>query len=86
VVTSFNAIWHGHDQALVEARGAQARWPVRPGVLGRAQAGWARPYFLTVAALIPQGQGEDFLALSRIGKPGVAEAMLQAGITRWSGA
>lgn len=83
VVTSFNAIWHGHDAAVVEARRV-----LKPGgrfglvCWGTPKRVGHAPYFLTVAALTPQGQGEDFMALSLIGKPGVAEAMLEAaGIT-----
>jgi SAM-dependent methyltransferase len=76
VVTSFNAIWYGHDAALVEARRV-----LKPGgwfglvCWGPPKRVGHAPYFLTVAALTPQGQGEDFMALSLIGKPGMAEAI-----------
>ncbi len=80
VVTSFNAIWYGHDAALVEARRV-----LEPGgwfglvCWGPPKRVGHAPYFLTVAALTPQGQGEDFMALSLIG---MAEAMMRtAGIT-----
>lgn len=83
VVTSFNVIWYGHDAAVAEARRV-----LKPGgrfglvCWGAPKRVGHAPYFLTAAALTPQGQGEDFMTLSHIGKPGVAEAMLQtAGIT-----
>jgi len=79
VVTSFNGIWAGCEPALVEAhrvlaaggRFGMTYWgrPVRLGLM---------PYFATVAALSPPSHALATIAQGGTGRPGVAEAMIEA--------
>jgi SAM-dependent methyltransferase len=79
VVTSFNGIWKGCDEALVEAR----RVLTPDGTLGLTF--WGRPerlgllpYFAKVIELSPPGHGEASLRQGDTGRTGVVEAMLTA--------
>ena len=79
VVTSFNAIWAGCEEAMAEAARvlkpsgmfAMTFWgpPKRLGLL---------PYFMTVAANSPSSHVMATLGQSETGRPGVAEAMIEA--------
>jgi SAM-dependent methyltransferase len=78
-VTSFNGIWAGCEPALVEAcrvlapggRFGMTYWgkPARLGLL---------PYFATVAALSPPSHAQATIEQGGTGRPGVAEAMIEA--------
>jgi SAM-dependent methyltransferase len=78
VVTSFNAIWAGCDHALVEARRV-----ARPnGYI--ALTFWGKPRnmqimgcFRALAETAPPCQAGDLASLAEIGRPGVAEGMLE---------
>jgi SAM-dependent methyltransferase len=78
VVTSFNGIWAGCDQALVEARRV-----VMPGGFV-AFTFWGKPRNMQMIGCFhalsktapPFGTGE-LASLAAIGRPGVAEAMLE---------
>ncbi len=79
VVTSFNGIWAGCEPALVEAR----RVLVPGGRFGMTF--WGRParlgllpYFMTVATLSPSSHTEATISQGGTGRPGVAEAMIEA--------
>ena len=78
VVTSFNGIWAGCDQALIEARRV-----VRPGGFV-AITFWGKPRnmqmtgcFLALAKTAPPSEAAEFTSLAEIGRPGVAEGMLE---------
>jgi SAM-dependent methyltransferase len=83
VVTSFNGIWAGCDQAVAEARRV-----VRPGGFV-ALTFWGKPRnvqmsgcFQALANTAPPSQAAEIAALAAIRRPGVAEAMLEhAGLT-----
>jgi SAM-dependent methyltransferase len=83
VVTSFNGIWAGSDGALTESRRV-----VRPGGLV-AVTFWGNPShmqllgcFLAIAATAPPSEEGELRSLAEIGRPGVAEEMLErAGLT-----
>jgi SAM-dependent methyltransferase len=83
VVTSFNGIWAGCDQALVEAHRV-----ARPGGFV-ALTFWGKPRnmqmigcFLALAKTAPPSEAGELAGLAEIGRPGVAEAMLdRAGLT-----
>ncbi|MEM9611109.1 MAG: class I SAM-dependent methyltransferase [Actinomycetota bacterium] len=78
VVTSFNGIWGGCDEAIAEAARV-----LRPG--GRlAFTFWGpgkhldlRDFFIAVGTSTPE-VGEELIALAQIAEPGVAEAMVEA--------
>jgi SAM-dependent methyltransferase len=82
VVTSFNGIWAGCDQALVEAQRV-----ARPGGFV-ALTFWGKPRnmqmtgcFRALAKTAPPSEEGELAALAEIGRPGVAEAMLdRAGL------
>lgn len=82
VVTSFNGIWAGCEQALAEAR----RVTRSDGFV--AISFWGRPRrmqllgcFAALAATAPPSEDGELVALAQIGRPGVAEAMAeQAGL------
>jgi ubiquinone/menaquinone biosynthesis C-methylase UbiE len=82
VVTSFNGIWAGCDQALIEARRV-----ARPGGFV-ALTFWGKPRhmqmlgcFLALAKTAPPSEAGELTALAEIGRPGVVEAMLdRAGL------
>ncbi len=83
VVTSFNGIWHGWDQALSEARRV-----ARPGAFvgltfwGSPKRMGHWPWFETLAAYSTSQDTDALADNSLIGKPGVAEEMFAcAGIT-----
>jgi ubiquinone/menaquinone biosynthesis C-methylase UbiE len=78
VVTSFNGIWGGCDQALVEARRV-----AKPGGFV-AITFWGKPRnmqmigcFLALAKTAPPSAIAEFTTLAEIGRPGVAEGMLE---------
>jgi len=78
IVTSFNGIWAGCDQALVEARRV-----VRPGGFV-ALTFWGKPRnmqmigcFLALAKTAPPSGAAELTSLAEIGRPGVAEGMLE---------
>jgi ubiquinone/menaquinone biosynthesis C-methylase UbiE len=78
VVTSFNGIWAGCDQALVEAHRV-----ARPGGFV-ALTFWGKPRnmqmtgcFLALAKTAPPSEAGELTALAEVGRPGVAEAMLE---------
>ena len=80
VVTSFNSIWAGGEQAVSEAarvlrpggRFAMTFWgsPKRLGLL---------PYFITIAQNSPPSHVQATLGQSETGRPGVAEALVTTG-------
>ncbi|MEO1059353.1 MAG: class I SAM-dependent methyltransferase, partial [Actinomycetota bacterium] len=77
VVTSFNGVWGGCDDALVEARRV-----LRPGG-AIAVTFWGpgdrldlRDFFITLGRSTP-AVGEEMVSLASIGAPGVVEAMLE---------
>jgi SAM-dependent methyltransferase len=79
VVTSFNGIWAGCDQALVEAHRV-----ARPGGFV-ALTFWGKPRnmqmtgcFLALAKTAPPSEATELTALAEIGRPGVAEGMLES--------
>jgi SAM-dependent methyltransferase len=82
VVTSFNGIWARCEHALVEAHRV-----ARPGAFV-ALTFWGKPRnmqltgcFLALAKTAPPSEAEELMALAEIGRPGVAEAMLdRAGL------
>jgi SAM-dependent methyltransferase len=77
-VTSFNGIWGGCDQALVEAARV-----LRPGgslavtFWGPGHSLDLRDYFMMLGHA-SQGAAEELKSLGSIGRPGVAEAMYDA--------
>jgi len=77
VVTSFNGIWGGCQEALDEAARV-----LRPGGLigltfwGDAAELDLRDYFITVGSSGPPSVAEEMVELAAINEPGVAEAML----------
>ena len=78
VVTSFNGIWGGCDQALVEARRV-----AKPGGFV-AITFWGKPRnmqmigcFLALAKTAPPSGIAELTTLAEIGRPGVAEGMLE---------
>jgi SAM-dependent methyltransferase len=77
VATSFNGIWKGCEQALIEARRV-----LRPGGLigftfwGSPKRLGLLPYFATLAELSPPDHIEATLTQGDTGRPGVAEQML----------
>jgi SAM-dependent methyltransferase len=78
IITSFNGIWGGCDQALVEAHRV-----ARPGGLV-AITFWGKPgnmqmtgCFLALARTAPPAGIAELTALAEIGRPGIAEAMLE---------
>jgi ubiquinone/menaquinone biosynthesis C-methylase UbiE len=78
VVTSFNGIWAGCEQALLEARRV-----VRPGGFV-AITFWGKPRnmqmtgcFQALAKTAPPSEVGELASLAQIGRPGVAEAMLE---------
>jgi SAM-dependent methyltransferase len=78
IVTSFNGIWGGCDQALVEARRV-----VKPGGFV-AITFWGKPRnmqmlgcFLAFAKTAPPSETAELIALAEIGRLGVAEGMLE---------
>jgi SAM-dependent methyltransferase len=77
VAVSFNGIWKGCEEALV-----QARRVVRPGGLvgltfwGAPKRLGLLPYFMTVAELSPAEHVSATLNQGDTGRPGVAEQML----------
>lgn len=83
VVTSFNSIWAGCDEAVAEA----ARVLVPGGWFGMTF--WGPPkrmghfaYFAVVAELSPPEHAAANVSLGDTGRPGVAEAMVEgAGLT-----
>ena len=80
VVTSFNSIWAGGEQAVSEVarvlhpggRFAMTFWgaPKRLGLL---------PYFMTVAQNSPPSHVQATIGQSETGRPGVAEALVTSG-------
>ncbi|MFA9564664.1 MAG: class I SAM-dependent methyltransferase, partial [Acidimicrobiales bacterium] len=78
VVTSFNGIWGGCDDAVAE----MAR-VLRPGGLaaitfwGRSSELDLRDFFIVLGTAEAQ-VGEELMDLAQIGRPGVAEAMFDA--------
>lgn len=79
VATSFNGIWKGCEDALIEARRV-----VRPGgIVGLTFWGAPKrlgllPYFATVAELSPADHTAATLNQGDTGRPGVAEQMLES--------
>jgi ubiquinone/menaquinone biosynthesis C-methylase UbiE len=78
IVTSFNGIWAGCDQALVEARRV-----VRPGGFV-ALTFWGKPRnmqvigcFRALAKTAPPFETGELTSLADIGRPGIAEGMLE---------
>jgi ubiquinone/menaquinone biosynthesis C-methylase UbiE len=78
VVTSFNGIWAGCDQALIEARRV-----ARPGGFV-ALTFWGKPRnmqmlgcFLALSKTAPPSGTSELTSLAEIGRPGVAEEMLE---------
>ena len=77
VATSFNGIWKGCEDALVEARRV-----VRPGGLvgfsfwGPPKRLGLMPYFATLLELSPPGHIDATLNQGDTGRPGVAEQLL----------
>jgi SAM-dependent methyltransferase len=78
VVTSFNGIWAGCDRALVEARRV-----AKPGGFV-AITFWGTPRnmqmigcFQALAKTAPPSGAAELTALAEIGRPGVAEGMLE---------
>jgi SAM-dependent methyltransferase len=77
VVTSFNGIWFGGDEALAEIERV-----LRPGGTA-AITFWGDPsridhaaYFLAVASCSAPSEGAGVIDLGKIAEPGVAERML----------
>jgi SAM-dependent methyltransferase len=83
IVTSFNGIWAGCDQALVEARRV-----IKPGGFV-ALTFWGKPRnmqmigcFEALAKTAPPSEAGELASLAEVGRPGVAEGMLErAGLT-----
>ncbi len=83
IVTCFNGIWAGCDKALIEARRV-----VRPGGY-IALTFWGKPRnmqmigcFRALAETAPPGEAGELASLAEVGRPGVAEGMLErAGLT-----
>lgn len=80
VVTSFNAIWAGCEQAVVEAERV-----LRPGGMF-AMTFWGPPkrlgllpYFMTIAQNSPDSHVVATLGQSDTGRAGVAEALIESG-------
>jgi SAM-dependent methyltransferase len=79
VVTSFNSIWAGGEQAAGEA----ARVLKPGGIFGMTFWGSPKrlgllPYFVAVAQNSPPSHLEATLGQGQTGRPGVAEAILQS--------
>ena len=79
VVTSFNGIWKGCDDALIEAARV-----VRPGgrvgitFWGPPKTLGLLPYFMVIASLSPTSHVDATLSQGDTGRPGIAEAMFRA--------
>ena len=78
IVTSFNGIWAGCDQALVEAhRVARSGGFVALTFWGKPRNMQMTGCFLALAKTAPPSEAGELTALAEIGRPGVAEAMLE---------